>query len=396
MHELDSLIKYAGMKERVVVKYSYQNDPHDKSPNCFFLLKDDERPLRIIDLLADFPAFKTGEYLGKGLHFRFLDKFGKNFCWVDIKNLQAIVPIHKGMIEMRVLIMPEQTDSLIFGNIFKELSDRSSRSANQTRSPAAQPRQPQTPQPELPARPKSHLSTKPKAEPPSIPKPVPAQVDLINDDDFEPFETFEPAELPSKPKTLKTSSQPKMGLVEEVDILGGDIHMPVTDDQKPAMSDEQRMNEMFGADFNPLDRNRVLDVIYIQQNKTKAAQYNIEAIESRRKRLMEQQDAKLQASVELEPKVKQWALASNGQKNNIRILLSTLHSILWEGAGWEPISMADMVSDSSVKKNYVRAITKVHPDQNQEIDDPKIMYMMDRVFNVLNDSYTEFTKIKTK
>lgn len=380
------------MKERVVVKYIYQNDPHDKSPNCFFLLKDDERPLRIIDLLADFPAFKTGEYLGKGLHFRFLDKFGKNFCWVDIRNLHAIVPIHKGMIEMRVLILPEQTDSVIFGNVYKELSARNSKPTTAAPTPAAQPKQPAMPQADPLARPPSHSSVKGRVDGPGISKAARVEVDLMNEDDFEPFE---PAEVLSKQKNLRTSSQPRMDHLEEVDILGGEIHVPA-DEQKPGTTDEQKMNEMFGADYNPLDRNRVLDVIYIEQNKIKAAQNNIDAIDARRKKLLEQQDAKLQASVELEPKVRQWAQASNGQKNNIRILLSTLHNILWEGSGWEPISMADMVSDGSVKKNYVKAITRVHPDQNQEIEDPKIMYMMDRVFNVLNDSYTEFTKIKAK
>lgn len=92
------------MKERILVKYYYQNDQHDKTPNCFFVTKDTERPLKILELLSDFPGLRVREYGNKGYHFRFLDRLGKLACWVDIKNLNADVPISKGVIELKVLL----------------------------------------------------------------------------------------------------------------------------------------------------------------------------------------------------------------------------------------------------------------------------------------------------
>lgn len=69
---------------------------------------------------------------------------------------------------------------------------------------------------------------------------------------------------------------------------------------------------------------------------------------------------------------------------------------MWEDSGFEMIIMSDLVSDSSVKRQYMKAIIKVHPDQNVEVTDPSKMYLMDRIFNTLNDSYTEFTKMMKK
>ena len=60
-----------------------------------------------------------------------------------------------------------------------------------------------------------------------------------------------------------------------------------------SLTDEQRMNDMFGADFDPSSRSRVLDVIYIEQTKKRLAQENIDAIDSRHKKNLELQDAKL-------------------------------------------------------------------------------------------------------
>lgn len=50
---------------------------------------------------------------------------------------------------------------------------------------------------------------------------------------------------------------------------------------------------MFGADFDPSSRSRVLDVIYIEQTKKRLAQENIDAIDGRHKKNLELQDAKL-------------------------------------------------------------------------------------------------------
>lgn len=47
----------------------------------------------------------------------------------------------------------------------------------------------------------------------------------------------------------------------------------------------------------------------------------------------------------LKPKIDAW---SAGKKDNIRALLASLHTVLWEGSGWTQPSMADMVEPGKV------------------------------------------------
>lgn len=53
----------------------------------------------------------------------------------------------------------------------------------------------------------------------------------------------------------------------------------------------------------------------------------------------------------------------NGKEGNLRALLATLDTVLWEGAGWKKISMADLVIVSKVKIHYMKGIGKCHPDK---------------------------------
>lgn len=53
-----------------------------------------------------------------------------------------------------------------------------------------------------------------------------------------------------------------------------------------------------------------------------------------------------------------------GKERNIRALLSTMHTVLWEGeTRWKPVGMADLVTPEQVKKVYRRAVLVVHPDK---------------------------------
>ena len=55
--------------------------------------------------------------------------------------------------------------------------------------------------------------------------------------------------------------------------------------------------------------------------------------------------------------------ASRAMQDNIRALLSTLHTVLWEGSGWNPPQMTDLVETGKVKKQYMKANLIIHPDK---------------------------------
>ncbi|XP_051026526.1 cyclin-G-associated kinase [Acomys russatus] len=77
-----------------------------------------------------------------------------------------------------------------------------------------------------------------------------------------------------------------------------------------------------------------------------------------------------------------------GKERNIRALLSTLHTVLWDGESrWAPVSMADLVTPEQVKKQYRRAVLVVHPDKatGQPYEQHAKMIFME-----LSDAWSEF------
>jgi hypothetical protein len=64
-----------------------------------------------------------------------------------------------------------------------------------------------------------------------------------------------------------------------------------------------------------------------------------------------EQSGKVELRVLLQPRVDNWMA---GKKDNIRALLSTLHTVLWEDSGWVQPSMADMVDNSKVRSLRAR------------------------------------------
>ncbi|XP_029001959.1 putative tyrosine-protein phosphatase auxilin isoform X1 [Betta splendens] len=77
-----------------------------------------------------------------------------------------------------------------------------------------------------------------------------------------------------------------------------------------------------------------------------------------------------------------------GKERNIRALLSTMHTVLWEGeTRWRPVGMADLVTPEQVKKVYRRAVLVVHPDK--ATGQPYEQYAK-MIFMELNDAWSEF------
>lgn len=53
---------------------------------------------------------------------------------------------------------------------------------------------------------------------------------------------------------------------------------------------------------------------------------------------------------------------TEGKKGNIRALLGTLHTVLWEGSDWN-CNLSNLVTYADVKKSYRKACLAVHPDK---------------------------------
>lgn len=65
----------------------------------------------------------------------------------------------------------------------------------------------------------------------------------------------------------------------------------------------------------------------------------------------------------LRPRIEAWC--GGGKKDNIRALLASLHTVLWEGSGWTQASVADMVDPGKVKRLYMKVGPREWPAQRQ-------------------------------
>ncbi|KJH41126.1 DnaJ domain protein [Dictyocaulus viviparus] len=84
-------------------------------------------------------------------------------------------------------------------------------------------------------------------------------------------------------------------------------------------------------------------------------------------------------------KIREWVC---GKQRNIRALLGSLDSILWEGAdSWQQPRMADLLSASQVKRNYYKACLLVHPDKQVGKPHEKLARA---IFTELNDAWNAF------
>ncbi|CAD8208234.1 unnamed protein product [Paramecium octaurelia] len=93
-----------------------------------------------------------------------------------------------------------------------------------------------------------------------------------------------------------------------------------------------------------------------------------------------------QAKEEIEPKILKWAYKNN-VRNNLRLLLSTLNEVLWEGTGWQ-CSFGDLMTDGKVKLKYRQALLIVHPDKHNQTP-PQQRYIAERVFYELNQAWND-------
>ncbi|XP_061352627.1 auxilin-related protein 1-like [Gastrolobium bilobum] len=86
--------------------------------------------------------------------------------------------------------------------------------------------------------------------------------------------------------------------------------------------------------------------------------------------------------------IKRWAA---GKEGNMRALLSTLQYVLWPECGWEPISLTDMITSSSVKKVYRKATLCIHPDKVQQKGaNLEQKYTAEKVFDILKEAWNKF------
>ncbi|KAF1876360.1 hypothetical protein Lal_00029708 [Lupinus albus] len=90
----------------------------------------------------------------------------------------------------------------------------------------------------------------------------------------------------------------------------------------------------------------------------------------------------------LERDIRLW---SSGKETNIRLLLSTLHDVLWPESGWYPIPLMSLTESSQVKMAYQKARLLLHPYKLQHRGVTLLQnYAAEKAFSILQDAWAAF------
>ncbi|XP_017777100.1 PREDICTED: cyclin-G-associated kinase [Nicrophorus vespilloides] len=89
-------------------------------------------------------------------------------------------------------------------------------------------------------------------------------------------------------------------------------------------------------------------------------------------------------------KILEWV---DGKKQNIRALLCSMHTILWDGAKWNKCEMHQLVTPADVKKAYRRACLAVHPDKQAGTENENLAKL---IFMEMNNAWSDFENDATQ
>ncbi|KAJ1939639.1 auxilin-like clathrin-binding protein required for normal clathrin function, partial [Linderina macrospora] len=105
----------------------------------------------------------------------------------------------------------------------------------------------------------------------------------------------------------------------------------------------------------------------------------------RQERAKQEEDAqRLAINDEVDAMLAQWR---DGKRQNIRALLSSLHTLL---PAFKPIGMHEILEPNKVKRAYMRAIARLHPDKLDKALDVKTKMISANVFSTLNEAWDAF------
>ncbi|KAJ2694300.1 auxilin-like clathrin-binding protein required for normal clathrin function [Coemansia sp. IMI 209128] len=98
----------------------------------------------------------------------------------------------------------------------------------------------------------------------------------------------------------------------------------------------------------------------------------------------DEEDQRLELMEQVEAELRRWR---DGKQQNIRALLSSLHTLLPE---FTPIGMHDILEPARVKRAYMRAIARLHPDKLAKDVDLRTRMISSSVFTALNEAWDAF------
>ncbi|KAI8808275.1 hypothetical protein BJ742DRAFT_853643 [Cladochytrium replicatum] len=152
--------------------------------------------------------------------------------------------------------------------------------------------------------------------------------------------------------------------------------------QGMGISSEPSVRPSTAASTAPISRAKAAEEAHVKKAVDTAVQrlreQNLQA---------EQEDAmKLALKDQVDDKILRW---KSGKEENLRALLSSLHTVVWPELEWKTINLSEILQPQQVKVKYMRAVAKLHPDKLSNVTIEQKL-IANAVFAVLNKAWDAF------
>ncbi|KAJ1967642.1 auxilin-like clathrin-binding protein required for normal clathrin function [Dispira parvispora] len=102
---------------------------------------------------------------------------------------------------------------------------------------------------------------------------------------------------------------------------------------------------------------------------------------------LEEDNQRHQLKDSVDFRLAQW---QQGKEGNLRALLASVDTLLWPELAWKKVGLHELVSSAQVKRAYLRAISKVHPDKLKPQETVERCMLANGIFSSLNDAWFTF------
>eukprot|EP01029_Cantina_marsupialis_P025337 TRINITY_DN669_c0_g2_i1.p1 TRINITY_DN669_c0_g2~~TRINITY_DN669_c0_g2_i1.p1 ORF type:complete len:394 (-),score=104.66 TRINITY_DN669_c0_g2_i1:165-1346(-) len=386
----------------VVVFYFLQGELGEDvvHPNGYILNFKTSNPQPCLkDILRTFPLRDNGRF-----HYRFRTMLQNKHVYIDITNPEEKLPMKSGVIFMKVLRIKDKEVKIPLYRPKEPVAASFIPSDNTLHASVVDNIQKmKLNMSKTPAQPITHGFSAP-ATPITITPPNESVAGTSHDDIDIMFGSPQHKVQQPKLTARQLAAQRRRNHNSSITGLGstspriGNGFKPVTSVRSQAqtqMKNNSQTNNTNNTQTTTTTTTKapsaaeVQEAIRERQRKTEQhIQDRVDEVRRRDEREAEQEEERHQAHLELGDKVTAWEMES-GQRRNLRTLLATLHTVLWEGATWKPCSISTLLSPSQVRRKYLRALPVVHPDKNSGKETNR-KFIAERAFEALNAAWKDF------
>ncbi|KAJ1984226.1 auxilin-like clathrin-binding protein required for normal clathrin function [Dimargaris verticillata] len=125
-------------------------------------------------------------------------------------------------------------------------------------------------------------------------------------------------------------------------------------------------------------------------NNAEASSARVQELRAQERQRQEEDRQRHLLKDSVDARILRW---KHGNETNLRTLLINLDTVLWADLAWKTVGLPDLISNAKVKRVYLQAISKIHPDKlkpSTVVSTVEQQMLANSIFSTLNDAWFAF------